>query len=752
MKLNIATLTAFVVSAGSVDAQRPKPVCEVKSVRYNAEVPRILSTAGPDVQYGLMEYQMEGWEIGSIQESLAESSDAATTGILIEDGKSGNLNFPHGNMKPIVTMGERSVCEGSSGKKVVGVPDGIGAYLPDDSTVRVVFQSESYGPLIGPTFQSWPFYVNNDTVAITGSHVQYVDYNRRAMADFMTNSAPASTMVTGYGSIIETVYNLKGQKLGPRNRASSTAVSAAPMFSNTDKDGKWAVAIPITSEADWFYQSFCSAHLEEKYQWGRGIGLVDDIWMTNEEWNNYAPTSFVGLSAHAIDIKTKTAYATGAFTNGGFEKIFELNPQHEDFVIFGVAGYNGDFGSSSATAPTLNSRRSIYGLKPDGTNYTWTVNTHPYRFYVGKKGMYENGTAAPADDFLARNGLRYGKIYGFAVDISATGPTKGLFRDAFHRSADANNGAFVPGQWVAQNWSWDGQVKNFEHDGSWDYQLPTGVENMTWWNAGGLSSGGCKCEHGTPDLRANVTGFIQGSTCGHFGHLYVDNVKDLLNEAMVTNKWPTAFPGRYYVYQGERSVVNQIILGGEGKLPGGRNATYNWNSVGYGGGNGTGKVSFSDIDGMEMVMGPNQTIYLVIQEDSGNVFGERQLITKLEHEADGNELTYYFSGMSGGRENSRTKAFVGIPKGTGSAPSAHEFSGVFDISGLVRRKILRPNEFVLNARDTGAKKRMADALTPINEKLLLLSLQAHSISAGVINGYRADRGGQVYLYQPNIPV
>ena len=103
-------------------------------------------------------------------------------------------------------------------------------------------------------------------------------------------------MVVGFGQMFDTAYNLKGQKIGKRNRTSANAISAAPMFSNTDKDGVWKVATPITNEADWFYQSFCSAHLEQKYQWGDKIGLADDIWMTNEEWNNYSPGFFVGLS------------------------------------------------------------------------------------------------------------------------------------------------------------------------------------------------------------------------------------------------------------------------------------------------------------------------------------------------------------------------------------------------------------------------------------------------------------------------
>ena len=79
-------------------------------------------------------------------------------------------------------------------------------------------------------------------------------------------------------------------------------------------------------ETDWFYQSLCSAHLEEKHQWGAGIGVEDDLFITNEEWANFElDKEFVGLSAHVLDLATKTLYATGSLTNGGFEKNVEVN-------------------------------------------------------------------------------------------------------------------------------------------------------------------------------------------------------------------------------------------------------------------------------------------------------------------------------------------------------------------------------------------------------------------------------------------
>lgn len=57
-------------------------------------------------------------------------------------------------------------------------------------------------------------------------------------------------------------------------------------------------------EADWFYQSFCSAHLEEMHQWGAGIGLEDDVYFTNEEWINYAEGNpkFVGIGVSRFDV------------------------------------------------------------------------------------------------------------------------------------------------------------------------------------------------------------------------------------------------------------------------------------------------------------------------------------------------------------------------------------------------------------------------------------------------------------------
>lgn len=221
---------------------------------------------------------------------------------------------------------------------------------------------------------------------------------------------------------------------------------------------------------------------------------------------------------------------------------------------------------------------------------------------------------------------------------------------------------------------------------------------------------------------------------------------------------PSVFDGTYYVYQGETDITGQVELNGAGKLTNDENGTardqtHNWDKDGAAG---TGKVTFEDIDGLEVVEDDGE-LYVIIQEDSGSLLGDRMLISSaLEHEADGSNLTYYFIAMSGGKENTRSVAGVTVPAGVRChdgekyVTNAHEFSGIFDLSGLLRRD--ENGEFAVAASDDGSAKRASDAAVPINEKNILIVLQAHDYTCGLIEAFQVDRGGQLYLYQPEIPV
>ena len=240
-------------------------------------------------------------------------------------------------------------------------------------------------------------------------------------------------------------------------------------YGNADADGKY-VAFAEPKSADWFIQSLCSAHLETKHQWGEGIGVEDNMFITNEEWMNYAiEENFVGIGVHVLDMATKTLYAVGSFTQGGFEKNAEINSQHPDYVVFVVSGYNGNisnrikYNGETIIPDHITEIRNNITSRDDGNPYVWPKDIVPYRIYVGQKGKLEDGSDAPEDDFLARNGLKFGQLYGFAADMSETGPTAGVWRDEWHKTA--KNGDVVEGKMIAQPWRWDGEVKNFENDG-----------------------------------------------------------------------------------------------------------------------------------------------------------------------------------------------------------------------------------------------------------------------------------------------
>lgn len=200
-------------------------------------------------------------------------------------------------------------------------------------------------PIVFLAKQAYP--VNNGAALVGGSHVQYVDYDREMMSSYMEKNFAASNMVVGAGQHIKKAYNLKGEPLGRRNRDGPTAVGA--QYGCTNAKGEWVVKStrnnPFSQlsfpriEYDWFYQSFCSAHMEEAHQWGPGIGFEDDVFITNEEWHNYdGDNTFVGCTYHALDLKHDTIYAVGSMSAGGFEKSSEINPMNKDYVMIAMSG------------------------------------------------------------------------------------------------------------------------------------------------------------------------------------------------------------------------------------------------------------------------------------------------------------------------------------------------------------------------------------------------------------------------------
>lgn len=134
----------------------------------------------------------------------------------------------------------------------------------------------------------------------------------------------------------------------------------------------------------------------------------------------------------------------------------------------------------------------------------------------------------------------------------------------------------------------------------------------------------------------------------------------------------------------------------------------------------------------------------VVWQDGGNLFGERKFMGKV-----GVPMKYYFVAQSGGRDNSRVQASVSAVPGVLARQTSHEFSGAFDMSALLRKDA--SGNFELPLGDLTGKKRALDASTPVNDKIIAVSLQAHTNTGGYGATFQSDRVAQVLAYKPNIP-
>ena len=114
-------------------------------------------------------------------------------------------------------------------------------------------------------------------------------------------------------------------------------------------------------------------------------------------------------------------------------------------------------------------------------NRRWTRSANLYR--AVSQSAQADGTACGDDcDYLAKNGLAFGRVYGFAV------PDATPDRDPWHKDNDrAKSPGKVDGVFAQTAWQWDGVVRNFEYDQAWDFQEPptTGPApaNYKFWTA-----------------------------------------------------------------------------------------------------------------------------------------------------------------------------------------------------------------------------------------------------------------------------
>lgn len=645
--------------------------------------------------------------IGQTTALIAEAGLA--TGEL-KDGASANTNFPFASFKALATVGE---VDAETGKALTGYPDGQAAWLADNDTVRVAYQSESYATMgSAPKPETYPWVMANG-VSFTGSHIHTIDFDRAAFAGFMGNDDAAATMVKGSGHLFDTVYNAFGE------------VVAKPTFDPSDLAGKWGnqtrpdgTLIPFAadfrlSEADYFFQSFCGAWYEQANKYGDGMGFADDIWLAAEEWaigrmfpaGGADANATMGLAAIAVDIANGTAYTVPALGQTGYEKMMPINSGHKDYVVVVTSGYNHDQEPS------------------------------PLKVYVGMKdrlpdgSMIDYATANERDSFLARNGLLFGKLYGMAVStetaaslVAEPNPAAKMIEEYIsNRDAPATFAAnFVP-----TSYQW----------GGWDKPVAVQDTEMMLWEAeeeqpeGHIYfNGDSKVEHvaadpsGAPRYFANMTQ-NGGLLSIDFGAFEFDG------EGL-----PGLLPANVTRTVGAWDGALTLEIGDEGKVK-------------------DGDASIHAEAGVAKMVAPDGLYwaktadgdYLIVDEDSGNDFGERKYVLSLD--GDLNVSAGHLLALAGGKYSARYEAGVSALGGAFTKPGTAEFSGSWPVTALIAQK--DDGSFYSMEELAGTGRQDIRGTIPTAEQTYIGVVQARPESSGAVEANGSDAGGQIFMFTMN---
>ena len=657
--------------------------------------------------------------IGQTHALIAEAglpiiSDANSSNNNLKDGESANTNFPFANFKAIATVGE---IDAISGLALTGYPDGQAAWLYDDDTVRVVYQSESYATMgKAPKPETYPWQMVNG-VTFTGSHIHTIDYDRTKFADFMNNNNSAKGMVKGSGKLFNKVYNGFGEMV------------SRPSFDPTYLSGKWGnqtrpdgTLVQFKpdfklSKANYFFQSFCGAWYEQANKYGKGIGFTDDVWLTAEEWQigrmfpagNSDSGATLGLASIVVDIKNKTAYTVPALGQTGYEKLMPINSNHKDYVVIVAAGYN-------------------HGQEPA-----------PNRIYVGMKNRAADGseinysTASERDSFLARNGLLYGKLYGLALtpetfdELGVEIDLDAKMVDEYMKNADAPKR--FKGRFYPTSYQWSG----------FDNPVAVKETEMMLWEVEAeqpkgyaFFNGDTKTEHPAADPSGAARYFQNMTDEGGLMGFDLGNIGSALEAA----KGELPFHLDVSVVRSIAAVDGALTLkiGNQFKTVDGDASIHMEKGV----------AKMVSPDGLHWSKTADGD-YLIVDEDSGNDFGERKYVLTID--ADMNVIEAHLLAIAGGKHSSRYQAGVSALGGAFTKPGTTEFSGSWPVTALIKRKA--DGSFYSMDELTGSARQDIRGKLPTLEQTYVGVVQARPESSGAVAANGGDAGGQIFMFTMN---
>ncbi|MEL6573746.1 MAG: calcium-binding protein [Pseudomonadota bacterium] len=672
-------------------------------------------TANADGHAGLV-------KIGETTALVAEAS-TANDPANISDGASADTDFPFiSAMKPLATVGE---VDAETGQALTGWPDGHAAWLVDEDTVQIAYQSESYATMSSETY-GWEM---TSGVKFTGSHVHTINYDRAGMAGFLTNDSAASDMVKGSGHLFSTIYNVFGDEVLPKSEGGVWGNQVLPDGTLVDFAPKM---ILDADNADFFFQSFCGAFYEQPHRWGAGLGMEDNVYLMAEEWKIasmfnegdrdnpdmvWEANDGMGLASVVVDIANETAYTAPALGQTGYEKIMPVNPQNENYVVMVMSGYNHD------------------------------EEPGALKIYVGVKGLDAAGNpvgadASERDQFLARNGMLHGKLYGMAVaneDYAALGidtiDTAEKMLDAYMENPSAAEN--FAAKFVPTSYQW----------GGWDAPVAVKDTEMFKWGMAEEQPeghtyfvGDTKVEHPMVDPREEHTRWVYNMT--NKGGLLTITLPELAAELDAAGG---ALPEMLSadVIRSVAAVDGAMTLevADKGVKHGGEGTHATWED---------GRAQIVAPDGGYWIQAADGDA-LIIDEDSGNDLGERKMAVVMNTDTmKPNEMAKgYFLAMAGGGMSPRAEAGATALAGAIDQPRTSEFSGTWSLTALLATK--EDGSFYTMDELSGTGIQDIAGTYSMNDQMLMGVVQHRTASGGQVADVKADRGGQIFMFQLNLP-
>lgn len=701
--------------------------------------------------------------IGETVALMPEASTADQTSEL-KSGFSGDVEFPYANFKVLATVGE---IDPVTKRALTGYPDGNAAWLKDNDTVRVAYQSESYATMSNETYP----WVMETGVKFTGSHIHFIDYDRSKFATFLDgNSGPASQMFKASGEIFDRVFNVFGLEVKPKNTTKTdlaakwgnqtlpdgTIVEFDAKPSATSNQGLRGKTNMRLSEGDFFFHSFCGAVYEPANKYGAGIGFADDVWLTGEEWNigrrvfpdpdgtgpltgTDVANQTMGMASMVVDLKNEVAYTAPALGQGGYEKLLPINSQNKDYQLIVASGYNHS-------------------------------QTMPVKVYVGRKGYGADGklvdqasaTVSERDKFLARNGLLYGQLYGMAIDTSTQTKLGFSTFDADERNLNTYlKNAAAPTTFAARyypsSYRWNGfdtpeAVKDTDMM-LWvqDGDTVNGVKEANSQPAGyTFFNSSTKVEHSSADPDTTKSRFIQNHTDA--GAIFAVDFNSIAKEITANDFDKNGLPD--YL----SANITRILSGANGSLTldtgnkgvGHYDAKLNPNLQTAAKHIERNINAMAAPDGLLWAKSSDADV-LIIDEDSGNDFGERKYALRIDPVTMQvlPDATGYFLAQAGGNKNPRALAKVAANPGDFTKPDGSEFSGSWNATAVVARKPDGSFYTVDELKGNGYQK--IEQTRPLDEQVFIGVLQHKTESGGAVAANKADYGGQIFQFNMDIP-